>query len=130
MRVADPFTTLGLDPRAPVTPESVQSAFRAAIAATPPEQHAERTRELVEARDLLLQPKQVLTRILGDLRAPNAKHFVPGHVPQPAPKARHTVKTDWSARSRLVAILTLYTLLEAELEGESASGPQTGLLFE
>jgi hypothetical protein len=130
MRIADPFTTLGLDPRAPFTPESVQTAFRAAIAATPPEQHAERTRELVEARDLLLQPKHALTRLLGDLRVPDAKHFVPGHVPQQAPGAAPApiAKTGWSARSRLVAILTLYALLEAELE--SPGGPETGLLFE
>jgi len=132
MRLADPFIALGLDPAAPVTKETVKSAFRAALAAAPPEQHAERTRQLVEARDLLLQPKQVLTRLVGDLRVPNAKHFVPGHEPLPAPKARHgaAVKTDWSARSRLVAILTLYALLEAELEGGGASEAQTGLLFE
>lgn len=132
MRVADPFAALGLDPEAPVTQESVQSAFRAAIAAAPPEQHAERTRELVEARDLLLQPKQILTRLLGDLRVPDAKHFVPGHVRLADAKAPRgaAVKTDWSARSRLVATMTLYALLEAELEGGAASEAQTGLLFE
>jgi hypothetical protein len=70
--------------------------------------------------------------LLGDLRVPNAKSFVPGHERRAVPSAPREVaaKPDWSARSRLVAIMTLYALLEAELEGERASGPQTGLLFE
>ena len=132
VRVADPFDCLGLDPEAPVTQETVQAAFRAAIAATPPESNAQRAIQLVEARDRLLQPKQALTRILGDLRVPNAEHFVPGHERKPAPGAprRAALKPDWSARSRLVAIMTLYALLEAELADGSEPGAQTGMLFE
>jgi len=105
-------------------------AFRAALADAPPERNAERARQLVEARDLLLDPRQVLVRTLGDLRVPRAEHFVPGHERRPAPEApRETAPApSWSARSRLVAIMTLYALLEDELEGGGA-GAQTGSLF-
>lgn len=118
-RMPEPLACLGLDPQAPATPAAVQSAFRTALAAAPPERDSERARALLQARDFLLEPRQVLARMLGDLRVPRAEHFVPGHEPRRAPSASRAAATatDWSARARLVAILTLYALLEDEIEG-------------
>lgn len=128
-RIPDPYGCLRLDPAAPVTEASVQAAFRAALAETPPEQDPERARECVEARDRLLAPAQALTRALGDLRVPRAEAFVPGHTLQSTPSPRlASTPPAWSSRSRLVAILTLYALLEDELEKDGS--PSTGKPFE
>lgn len=130
-RIADPFACLGLDPHVTPTRDAVQAAFQTALAATPPESDPQRARELREARDFLLDPGQALARTLGDLRVPNPEHFLPGYesrqVPARSPATAAT--SDWSSRTRLVAIMTLFALLAEELEGE-APRMETGTLFD
>lgn len=131
MRVPDPYASLGLDPATPASAAAVQAAFRAALTATPPEKDPQRARECIEARDRLLAPAQALTRVLGDLRVPRAEAFVPGHgAPSPTPPRGSQTSPGWSSRSRLVAILTLYALLEDELETGGDPGPTSGKLFD
>lgn len=119
-RIADPYACLGLAPDPAPTPDEVLAAFRAALAATPPESDPERARELREARDFLLAPEQAPARLLGDLRVPDAAHFVPGYERRVHPDARapkSAGKPAWSSRTRLVALMTLYALLAEDLEG-------------
>lgn len=130
-RIADPYACLGLESEPPPTPEAVQAAFRAALAGTSPESEPERARALVQARKFLLEPDEVVGRTLGDLRVPDARHFVPGYESREIPGAPRSepAAVDWSSRSRLVVLMTLYALLEEELE-EDAESRRSGLLFE
>lgn len=129
-RIADPFVCLGLDPQLAPTRDAVQAAFQAALAETPPESDPQRARELREARDFLLEPGEALTRTLGDLRVPNPEHFLPGYQSRKAPATTPTSTTDWSSRTRLVAIMTLFALLAEELEGGAPPPMETGNLFD
>jgi len=129
MRIPDPFERLGLDPATAPSADVVRASFREALERTSPEADADRARELLEARDLMVDPKRGLERALADLRVPNPEHFIPGYeapeTPSPA-RPRHE-PVDWSARSRLIAIMTLHALLEDELESPGPSVKQPGL---
>jgi hypothetical protein len=130
-RIPDPFECLGLAAEPPPTSDAVQAAFRAALASTPPESDGQRARELVEARDFLLDPSRVQDRALGDLRVPDPTHFLPGYANRESPGSRATAAPlDWTSRSRLVALAALFALLEDELEGGPGAAPRTPLLFD
>ncbi len=128
-RVEAAHETLGLS--ASPSPEAVQAAFRASLAETSPEDDPERARRLMQARNVLTEPSEVLTRALGDLRVPNAAHFVPNHVPRTVnstePAAAPTERPEWSSRSRLIVLLTLYALLENELDFQPSTPRRDGL---
>lgn len=129
--LGDPLARLGLSHDEANSKHAVQAAFRDALAKTPPEKDPEGARELVVARDLLLKPEYVLSRALGDLRVPDATQFVPGHERGEAPeRGSGRPRPDWSSRSRLVAIMTLYAILGDDLEGSRRGGASTGRLFD
>lgn len=129
IRVPDPHAALGLDPDAAPSAEEVRNAFRHCLSAISPEQDPQRARELIEARDFLLDPGQELDRMLGDLRVPDPKHFLPKYVPR-AQSASSKPVVGMSSRTRLVALMALYAILEQEIDGGGSGGARDGLLFD
>jgi len=112
VRIRDPLEVLGLDPTRRASPDEVQAAFRASLAAHPPEREPEVARALIEARDRLARPERVLERELGVLYAPDAAHYGLAAAAASEPRPDLTLPS----RPRLLASLVLYALLEAELE--------------
>lgn len=130
-RVSDPRTTLGLDSTCEHSSETVLAAFNAALAHTSPEAAPERARELLEARKRLLDPSEIMTRTLGDLRVPNPASFIPGFVPRPklsSPK-KATKHSDWNSRARMITLVTLFALLEDEIDGGNDNSKNGKLPF-
>jgi len=125
--VPSPYVVLGLDADARIDADEVQSAFRAAIEKTSPESDPARARDLLEARNTLLDPKLVLRRALGDLRAPRTECFLPDHESRETTVSGAEPEVDWSSRARLVAAAALFALLESEIENDGAGAGNNGL---
>jgi len=100
--VPDPHAVLGLEPGT-LDVDAIQTAFREAIVAHPPEREPERAREIREARDRLVDPERFLERELLVVR------------PLEPRTAGGAEESRLDAEARLVGQAVLYALVEDAL---------------
>lgn len=107
--IEDPREVLGV--AAASDDDAIRDAWCRRIVERPPERDPEGARQLLEAREHLLDPGRVFARELGLLHVPDPAAF---QLPRPADVL--------PAYARLVGQLALYALLEADdVEPEQAS---------
>ena len=126
-RAPDPLQVLGFDPDAAPSKDEVQERARELLIETPPERDEGRARAILDARARLTESSGAPERLWGELRVPDPRVLIPGFEGrEPVDSNGDEDDVEWPAQSRLAALLTLYALVEEEIEGPRQD-PSPGL---